>query len=225
MREKFRSEDVIRDGKPEPCPECPQYKTCTQLCEKVERWVSQDRIGKPAAEINEMWGSHGPGHGHLTYASIMSLMSEPYTNDFIDIAKFRSSGDGEKIDKDLSRNAWSLLKAFRLPKASLEFADLYYNQVKTLTQTAAALKISAQAAHCRHQKLKHDIKDRFERIEIWNKIKDTRESWGDNKKHFILMLYFGDLRSPQYISSRYDIHIVTVYKATRALKKSLTKRD
>ena len=177
-RKQFRSEDVIRDGKPNPCPECEKFKTCTKLCDKVERWASQDYVGR----------------GDKTFLLDRPTLKEAgkIRNDFVDHAKFHI---GLKIfpDKDIARYAWDVIEAMNLPKKSFEFAKIFYRDGKTLAQTAAILKLSSQAVVYRQRKLKRDVKNRIERIKIWEIIKDNYTNVTESDSEFIDVLFFGAL--------------------------------
>lgn len=200
-----RSENVARFGKPKPCPECPKYKTCRKLCPEVEQWVSQDHVGSPADEIIQI------ADRPLGY------------NDFVD--NCNQTNDPVIPDPEVAAAAWSKIVTLKLPKTSFEFAELYYHQGKTLAQVAKELKISSQAANERHKKLKRDVKDRLQRIEIWEKMKDEIGTFKDLYTHdAVNTLYFG------FLWDRVEIAIFTKrsYASVQhiiqdALKKYLDK--
>lgn len=195
MRSQFRSEDIARDGKPEPCTECKKFHYCKKLCPRVEAWVNQDYVGRKNKEI--------------------MLQTEPdmdhYTNEFVDYMNYNFAADVVP-DFETAENAWKAVSAMRLPRSSFEFAKYYYRDGKTLTETAAALKISSQAALDRHKKLKRDIKNRLERIEIWRKIKEKYKS-GMDKYALAEALYFGAFYSNE-----------DIYRATGVSRPTITRR-
>lgn len=198
MRSQFRSEDIARDGKPEPCTECKKFHYCKKLCPRVEAWVNQDYVGRKNKEI--------------------MLQTEPdmdhYTNEFVDYMNYNFAADVVP-DFETSEMAWKTVSAMRLPKKSFEFAKYYYRDGKTLAETAAELKISSQAALYRHRKLKSDVKNRLERIEIWNKIKHMYKKEID-KYRLAEALYFGAFYS---ITESYKVAGIGQSTATRRIQK------
>lgn len=175
-RKQFRSEDIVRQGKPKPCPECPKYKTCRKPCDEVERWISQDHVG-----LN-------------TRVTLLQDMDLPQSyNSFLDRAANRQENiDMVKPDRELAADTWKFLLKLNLPEKSLEFAELYYHKGMTLARAAAELGVSAQAAHDRHKKLKSDVKERLERIEIWKQIRDEYLSLEEpTNVDLIVMLFYG----------------------------------
>lgn len=207
-RKQFRSEDLARQDKPSPCPECPKYKTCTKPCDTVERWVSQDHVG-----LN-------------TRVTLLQDMDLPGCyNSFLDRAANREENKiMVKPDKELAKETWEAVVSLNLPKKAFEFAELYYHQGKTLAKTAAALGISSQAASDRHKKLKKEIKDRLQRIEIWKEIKHSysRISLYDNDKNvkLIIMLFYGGLLSRHQIAEAIGVTYAWVGDVIRKFNRN-----
>lgn len=205
MRKQFRSEDLARQGQPKPCPECPDYKTCRTPCEEVERWISQDHVG-----LNT----------RTTLLQGKDITPSPYfegaglslPNDFLDIASERNKESAVKPDKELAKVSWDIILMLNLPKTSLEFATLYYHNGKRLVDTARELKISAQAANDRHKKLKRDVKERLQRLEIWNEIKGNLFRKKNGTKKIVLLMYYGEFKSAREIADEMGIS----YKYTAA---------
>lgn len=177
MRKQFRSEDLIRFTKPRPCPECPKYKQCRKPCDAVERWISQDHTGRPAREI------------------LQQVELDPNYNLFVDQASELNKEFIVKPDPVLAAKAWEKVLSLKLSKNSFEFAKLFYKDGKRLFEIAAILKISSQACIYRHKILKKEVKNKLQRIEIWDKIKGDYEGRYLTFTEMVVCLYFKEMLS------------------------------
>jgi DNA-directed RNA polymerase specialized sigma subunit len=207
MRNQFRSEDVARAGKPRPCPECPKYRTCTELCERVERWVDQDRVGRSSREVLE------------TKVPDMDVFS----NEFLDYMNIHHRVEIEP-DPEYSRRAWERLKSLNLSKLSMDFARLYYWEGKSLSRVAAILLISAQAADDRHNILKNEIRDKLERQEKWEEMKHLFQDSCKTYASMVICMYYKDLYNitdiAEMLETNYD-HVYHIVKT--AIQEYLDK--
>lgn len=208
MRSQFRSEDVVRFGKPEDCPKCPKYETCSEMCEVVERWVNQDYKGRGSKEILEA-GNKIQG---ITF---------PKAVDFVDFA-YQKNKDlvSELMDPDLAKDAWALLKALRIGHKSMIFAKLYYREGKSLAKVAKELCLSSQACHFRHLTLKKEVANRLERMKIWEDIKEEYGKPNENstKTDISIMLFYGGLYSVMDIEKVFGLSYATAIRAVSKIK-------
>lgn len=122
-------------------------------------------------------------------------------------------------DPEVAREAWEKLESLNLPKASYEFAKLYYKDGKSLTKVATILKISAQAADARHENLRSEVKKRLKRQEIW----ETHQlkvclSKIPGIHRLILCLYYRDLESFVSIVDILGLAYPTVHGVIRQFK-------
>ncbi len=201
-RRQFRSEVQAREGPPGPCPECPKFKGCTELCEDVEKWVSQDHVG------------------HNNRFTILQNNERVATdNSFLDDCALQPENIVVEPDPELAKAAWDRVVLLNIPKKAMEFAELFYHQGKTLAQTAAGLKISSQAASDRHETLKREIKDRLQRCEIWAEIKDEYRGTKLKTKEVVIMMYYGLLMTPIKIAGEMDLTNSRVYDIVRKWKE------
>jgi hypothetical protein len=208
MRSQFRSEDVVRFGKPSDCPKCPDYKTCTTMCEPVERWVNQDYKGRGSKEI-------------LESTNKIEGITFPKAVDFVDFA-YQKNNDlvsGLK-DPDLAQDAWTILKALRIGHKSMIFAKLYYREGKSLARIAKDLCLSSQACHFRHLTLKKEVANRLERMKIWQ---DLKEDYGHPHEHstktdISIMLFYGGLYSVKDIELVFGLSYATAIRAVSKIK-------
>lgn len=211
-RRQFRSEDVIRDGKPPECPTCPKYKTCRKPCEAVERWISQDHVGRSNNIVQDGYrdrDSNGVSrHYHIDY------------NEFIDHMAFHH-GVAEEPDKAYIQNAWEVLENLNVSQRSMEFAELYYRQGKSLTETAKALRMSAQAADSRRKILKKEIRDRLERMVLWDAMKDQFEPYWLDYNDIIICFYYKGLMTVTEIAEAIGVSYSTVYMRIKEFKSKL----
>lgn len=201
MRKKFRSEDVQRDGHPGLCPEKPCYSTCRKPCELVERWISQDHVGRNKKDVFQL--------------SVPDM--DVFTNEFLDHVNFASRAMVEP-DPRVAREAWEKVKRLNLPGVSFEFAKLYYKEGKNLSRVAAELKISSQAADSRHSVLKREVKDRLERLEIWEAIKGEFNPHCQAYSDMIVCLYYHHLMTMTDISHMAGVTYSTVHRIITAFK-------
>lgn len=207
-RKQFRSEDLARQDKPRPCPECPKYSTCRKPCDEVERWVSQDHVG-----LN-------------TRVVLLQDMDLPNSyNSFLDrAANNKENVDMVRPDPELAKESWEIVEALNIPEKAMEFAELYYRQGKTLAQTAKALGISSQAANDRHKKLKKEVRERLQRIEIWSEIKDEFSDLEDGdlgRNDIILMLFFGALKDRKKIAEIVGVTYAWVGEVIREFNRNI----
>lgn len=188
-RKQFRSEDLVRGPKPKPCPECPKYSICRKPCDEIEKWISQDHVGL-----------------NLKYTVLQNMEDFMNGNSFVDMIFVNPINKTMvKPDIELSKLAWNFVESLNIPEKAMEFAEHYYHQGKTLANTARALKISSQAANDRHKKLKKEIKERMERIELWKKIQHKfRNVDMAQTKDIIIILFFGALLSRKQIEDQVD---------------------
>lgn len=203
-RKQFRSEDLARQDKPKPCPECEKYRTCRKPCDEVERWISQDHVG-----LN-------------TRVTLLQDMDLPHSyNSFLDrVANKPENVTMVKPDMDLARDSWEVILSLNIPKKALEFAELYYHQGKNLAGTAKALKISSQAALDRHKKLKKEVKERLERIEIWKEIKHEYADDDLDRNDMIIMMFFGALLSRHEIAEKVGVTYAWVGEVIRNFNRN-----
>jgi len=161
------------------------------LCTDVEHWVNQDHVGQ---------------NNNVT---ILQNWDHPMSyNSFLDRAEMNS--DGVVVpDPEVAEEAWKTVESLNLPKKCFEFAELFYHQGKTIPQTAAALKLSAQACHDRHDKLKKEIRERFERLEVWKEHKDNVEKMS-LKHQVVIEMFYNILFDRIEISKLIDVHYTQV---------------
>lgn len=208
MRSQLRSEDIVRFGKPDDCPKCPKYKTCSEMCELVERWVNQDYKGRGSKELLE-----------VTRNIDIGLFPKPI--DFVDYAHQRNKDLVSDLrDPVLAKRAWDVVSSIRLSPRSMKFVGLYYREGKSLTTIAKILKISAQACHFQHLALKKEIVDRFSRIEIWKEVERYFDELDESstKSDVSVLLYFGGLYSIKDIEVIFGISRDTSSKAISMIK-------
>lgn len=143
----------------------------------------------------------------------------PDHNDFVDQMAYEY--DIEEPDTDYMNKAWQRLKDLNISKKSMEFARLYYREGKTLSQTAAALKISAQGADSRHKMLKKEIRDRQARMSVWENIKDRFKGDWLTYDEIIICMYYKGLMTYQQIADAIGVHYVTINLRILKFNKSL----
>jgi hypothetical protein len=138
-------------------------------------------------------------------------------NSFLDRAEMNSEGIVTP-DPEVAEEAWKTIESLNLPKKCFEFAKLFYRDGKTAPQTASALKLSAQACHNRHTKLKREIRERFERLEVWKKHEDKVENMS-LKHQVVIELFYNVLFDRIEISKMINVHYTQVADILRQFQK------
>jgi hypothetical protein len=202
-----RKEYIVND-KPSPCPECPEYKTCRQLCERAERWVNQDSIGGNSNVVLEN-GSDGNSlfnHGH----------------DFLDIVDLVNDPPRNELDSTVSQDAWNRINEMRLSEKVSRFIYSYYMLGKRIRDIAIDEKASSQAIDKRHVQAKISIRNRLKRLELWKNHVDAMEF--KSIRHYDMCVLFFTLFYPRMIISKVvGAHTSTVINETSNKINQLSK--
>lgn len=189
-----RKEYIVKD-QPNPCPECPQYKTCRKLCDRAERWVNQDTVGANSNVLLENAGS-----GKALYEM---------GGDFLDFATMTNSPSKGNMDSTTSQEAWEKVRWMRLSDKVTRFIYSYYMLGKRIRDIAIEENASSQAIDKRHVQAKTSIRNRLKRAESWKASRESMKFRSIN--HYDMSALFFGLFYPRRIVSRIvGAHISTV---------------
>ena len=189
-----RKEGIVSD-KPAPCPECPDYKTCTGLCAKMERWTGQDTIGRSSTILLENKNRVG---------------SEIRLDDYVDYCAFHNTNIVTP-DSTLSMEAWSDVCSMRLSDKVVRMVYSYYMLGKRLRDIAIDEKASSQAIDQRHIQAKKSIAKRLEQRSYWKKVRGTIQ-YKSVRDYDVCSLFFGAGYPRKIIAKIMGLHVSTVIK-------------
>ncbi len=196
-----RKEYIVND-KPGPCPSCPDHDTCTELCEKVELWASQDYVGKNSSMLLQN-GSDVKG----------------YYDDFLDIVKHTKEPYPEK-DSDVSQLAWNVIVEMRLSTKVTRFIYSYYMLGKRIRDIAIDEGATSQAIDQRHLQAKRSIKNRIESEEWWLSVRDGLK-YNSVRDYDICRLFYTGRYPRKIIAKIIGIHVSTVIKLINKKNREL----
>lgn len=191
----YRKTKIVNNPPPS-CEKC-KHKKCLEKdppspCDTVERWISQD--------------CYTPSGSTIQLGNRMSSVSSFEFVDIMSIHQGMVTGPDDSVIEEAKRKVESL----KLDKFAMEFIELFYYQGMRLSEVAAALNISDQAANHRHKKTKEKISNRLKRLEICKKI--NKFSIPDRVKREIAIQYYCELNNPRQIKRDTGFSVSYIFK-------------
>jgi len=189
-----RKEIIVKD-KPYPCPDCPTYKTCHNICERVEMWADQDTVGRSSQILLE--NRHRTG-------------SETRLDDYVDYCAFHNPGVVWP-DTTLSMEAWADICSMRLSDKIVRMVYSYYMLGKRIRDIAIEEQTSSQTIDQRHVQAKKSIAKRLKQRLHWKNVRDNLE-YKSVRDYDVCNLFFGKGYPRRVIAKIMKLHVSTVIK-------------
>jgi len=189
-----RKEGIVSD-KPSPCTECPDYKFCTDLCDKMELWADQDTVGRSSTILLENRDRVG---------------SEARLDDYVDYCAFHNKNIFTP-DSTLSIDSWNDICSMRLSDKIVRMIYSYYMLGKRIRDIAIDEKASSQAIDQRHIQAKKSIAKKLEQRLFWQKVRGTIE-YQSVRDYDVCSLFFGAGYPRKIIAKVMGLHVSTVIK-------------
>jgi len=189
-----RKEDIVAE-KPAPCPECPKYKTCINLCEKMELWADQDTVGRSSTQLLENRDRKG---------------SEQRLDDYVDYCAFHNK-DVVTPDSALSIESWDDICSMRLSDKVVRMVYSYYMLGKRIRDIAIDECTSSQAIDQRHIQAKKSIAKKIKQRDHWKKIRGSLE-YRSIRDYDVCRLFFEAGYPKKIIAKVMGLHVSTVIK-------------
>jgi len=171
MKRPNRKEFIVAD-EPDSCEKCDKFKNCTEMCDRVKKWISQDNVGKSSVVVLE----NGTRDG-------MTLFDRG-----ADMADWMGAGSTH-IELNPSHDAWLKIKNMRLSERILRFIHSYYVLGKRIRDIAIEEKTTSQAIDRRHHHAKMCIKDRMKKMDRWPAILEAMEFESINEYDMAILFY------------------------------------
>jgi hypothetical protein len=198
-----RKETIVANN-PGPCPSCPAYGDCTQICEKVEMWTDQDNVGR---------------RGNLLLENRIRTAHESGLDDFVDYCAFCNQ-DQLEPDKDVSYSAWSDIRSMNLSDKMVRFIYSYYMLGKRVRDIAIDEGVSSQAIDQRHIQAKKSVARRLNWRGNWIKVRDTLH-YKSIRDYDVCYLFFSAGYTKKAAAKIMGLHVTTVIKIISNKNKEL----
>ena len=199
-----RKETIVAND-PGPCPDCPEYKTCKILCEKVELWVNQDTIGRSSTILLE---------------NRFRTESEERLDDYVDYCLYHNKNI-VKPDSTLSIDTWNDVCTMRLSDKIIRMIYSYYMLGKRIRDIAIDEKTSSQTIDQRHIQAKKSIAKHLEQRENWDIIKGMLD-FKSIRDYDVCYLFFRAGYPRKIIAKIMRLHVSTIIKIITIKNKELT---
>ena len=199
-----RKETIVAND-PGPCPDCPRYKTCKKMCEKVEMWVNQDTVGR---------------NSNILLENRVRTGSEERLDDYVDYCAFHNS-DIVKPDSTLSIDTWNDVCTMRLSDKIIRMIYSYYMLGKRIRDIAIDEKTSSQTIDQRHIQAKKSIAKHLEQRNNWDIIKGVLK-FKSIRDYDVCYLFFCAGYPRKIIAKIMRLHVSTVIKIITSKNRELT---
>lgn len=189
-----RKETIVAND-PGPCPSCPDYQTCTEMCEKVEMWSNQDTVGRNGSMLLQ---------NHIRYDGSEGL------DTFVDYCKY-THPDVLVPDSTLSIEAWNDVCSMKLSDKIVRMIYSYYMLGKRIRDIAIDEGASSQAIDQRHIQAKKSIAKRLRQREHWLSVRDKLE-YRSTRDYDVSYLFFSAGYPRKIIAKIMRLHVTTIIK-------------
>lgn len=198
-----RKETIVANN-PGPCPECPKYSSCQEMCERVESWVNQDSVGRNSKMLLENRNRTG---------------SEERLDDYVDYMDFMNK-DVIRPDSTLSADSWNNVCSLRLSDKIIRMIYSYYMLGKRIRDIAIDEKTSSQAIDQRHNQAKISLAKRLKQRDHWLEIRGKLK-YKSVRDYDICYLSFGAGYPRKTIAKLMRLHVSTVINIIKKKNREL----